>query len=144
MTDQRPEAPRWFWIIAGLALLWNLVGVSAFIADAATGEDAIAAMDDAQRALYEARPSWLFVVYAVAVLTGLAGSIALLARRAVAAPLFAVSFGAIIVQMAYVLFAMGAIDLLGPAAAVFPAILVVIGAGLWRFSLRAKKSALIR
>lgn len=131
--------PRSYWIVAGIALVWMLFGVAAWFMDFLGSEAMVAQMTDAQRELYARRPQWIFLLYAVAIFTGLAGAIGLLARKAWAVTAFAVSLVAAIIQFGYTLFVMGAIELLGVATAVpFPVVVLAIGTALWRFSLRAK------
>ena len=79
-TDVGP--PTWFRVASWLALLWMLSGAAAFAMDLMTDEAALAQMTPAQRELYEARPQWLFAMYAVAIATGLAGAVGLLLRQA--------------------------------------------------------------
>jgi hypothetical protein len=137
--------PRWYWIVAGLAVVWMLFGVLAFIMDPLTDEATLAEMSQAQRELFLARPTWLFVVYGVAVFTGLAGAIGLLLRRAWAVSAFAVSLLFVIVQFIYVLFVMDAIGRIGAAEALpFPILIFVVGAGLLWLSVVARKRGWLR
>lgn len=132
--------PRWYWIVAVLALLWTLLGVLAFIMDPLTDEAALEQMSQAQRELFEARPTWLFVVYGLAVFTGLAGAIGLLMRRAWAVSAFAVSLVFVVIQFVYVLFVLDAIGRIGAAEAVpFPVVIFAIGSGLLWFSIVARR-----
>lgn len=134
------KTPRWYWIVAVLALLWMLFGVLAFIMDPLTDEAALEQMSEAQRELFESRPTWLFVVYGIAVFTGLAGAIGLLMRGAWAVTAFAVSLVFVVVQFVYVLFVLDAIGRIGVAEAVpFPVVIVAIGAGLLWFSIVARR-----
>ena len=138
------KPPTWFWVIAAIALVWMLIGVLSWVMDLMTDEAAIAQMSEAQQQLYRSRPSWIFGVYAVAIFSGLAGTIGLLMRKGWAVSAFAVSLIAIIVQFGYTFLVMDAIRLLGAAAAViFPLVIFAIGAALLWFSLRAKKSGWI-
>jgi hypothetical protein len=131
--------PRWYWLVAGLAVLWMLFGVLAFVMDPLTDEAALAQMSEAERELFLERPTWLFVIYGIAVFSGLAGAIGLLMRRFWAVTAFVVSLAAIIIQFIYVLFVMDAIGRIGAVAALpFPAVIFLIGAGLLWFSLVAK------
>lgn len=132
--------PRWYWIVAGLALVWMLFGVLAFVMDPLTDEAALEQMSEAQRELFEARPTWLFVVYGIAVFAGLAGAIGLLMRRAWAVGAFTVSLVFVVIQFVYVLFVLDAIGRLGIAqAAAFPVVILAIGAGLLWFSITARR-----
>lgn len=137
--------PRWYWVVAGLAVVWMLFGVLAFIMDPLTDEAALAEMSQAQRELFLARPTWLFVVYGVAVFTGLAGAIGLLLRRAWAVTALAVSLLFVFVQFVYVLFVMDAIGRIGAAEALpFPIVIFTIGASLLGLALMARKRGWLR
>ncbi len=132
--------PRWYWFVAGLALVWMLFGVLAFIMDPLTDEAALAQMSEAERELFLARPNWLFVIYGMAVFTGLAGAIGLLMRRGWAVGAFAVSLFFVVVQFVYVLFVMDAIGRIGAAAALpFPLMIFSIGVSLLWFSLHMRR-----
>jgi hypothetical protein len=135
------KPPSWYWVISVLALLWMLFGVFAWTMDLLMDEAALAQMSDAQRQLYAVRPQWLFIVYAIAIFSGLVGAIGLVMRKAWAIPAFWISLIAIIVQFSYTLFAMDAIARLGAAAALsFPIVIFAIGAALLWFAMRAFKS----
>lgn len=124
-------APRWYGIVAVLAVLWMLFGAFALIMDAVTDEAALAELSEAQRQLYAARPAWIFFIYAVAVLSGLAGAVGLLLRKRWAVEVLALSLVAVVVQFSYLLIGMGAVEVLGPAAALpFPLTIFTIGAAL--------------
>jgi hypothetical protein len=74
--------PRWFWVVAVLLVLWNLIGVAAFVGDLLTTPEMRArSMYAYDQHLYAARPGWMLVAYAVATVAGTVGSIALLLRR---------------------------------------------------------------
>lgn len=90
--------PRWFTPVAILALIWNLLGASAYLMDVTISPEAVAEMGEAQRAMYASRPAWFVVAYASAVWFGVAGSLALLRRKRWAKPLFALSLLGLIAQ----------------------------------------------
>jgi hypothetical protein len=123
------KAPRWFWIAAIVALLWSLIGVASYVADVTMSEEALRKLPPAQQQIYDARPAWIVGVYAIAVLSALAGACALLLRRRVATTLFAISLVAVVVQFASV-FALGAIAALGWSAAIFPAFIALAGGAM--------------
>ncbi len=137
MSSQSIKLPVWFWIIAA-ALLWNLIGVAAYVGDVTLSEDALSKLPEAQQSLRSDTPAWLTGVYAIAVFSGAVGSILLLLRKSLATPILVISLAAIVVQMGYVLFGTNAIGALGASAAIFPVIVMVIGALLVWFSAQAK------
>jgi len=132
MSATKTTWPLWFKIAVGAAVLWSLAGVGAYIGDVTMSEETLAGMPEAQRALYETRPGWVVGAYAIAVFAALAGAILLVLRNKLATPLLGVSLLAVIVQMGFVLFGMNAVATLGASAAVFPAVIVILGAAmLW-------------
>lgn len=139
-TTAASKPPTWYWVVSGLAVLWMLFGVMAWVMDLMTDEASLAELSEAQRQLYASRPSWLFAVYGVAIFSGLAGAIGLLLRKSWASMLFGFSLAAIIVQFAYTFFAMHAVEVLGAAAAIpFPLVIFLIGVALVWFAHKARK-----
>ena len=134
------KIPAWFWVLAILAMLWNLVGMAAYLMDVTLSEEALAQLPAAQRNLRAATPPWVTGCYAIAVFAGALGAVALLVRKAWATPLFAVSLAAVILQMGYVFIGMNASEVLGAAAMIFPAIIIVLGIfWLWFSTLSQKR-----
>ena len=126
IDPRRP--PGWFWVVGVLVALWMLVGVLAWCVDLGMSAERLAQMPAAQQQLHAARPQWVFVVYAIAVFTGLAGAILLLLRHKLAKTLFLLSLFAAIVQFGYIFSAMHALALLGPAMALpLPAMVIAVG-----------------
>ncbi|HEY5972949.1 MAG TPA: hypothetical protein VIT22_13485 [Pseudoxanthomonas sp.] len=126
--------PAGFWIIAVLALLWNLLGVVMFFVQTNLPPEALAALPADQRALYEATPAWVNGAFAVAVFAGLLGSVTLLLHRRLALPLFVLSLLAVLVQMGYTYLATPALQVYGPAGLILPIVLIVIAAFLVWFA----------
>ena len=131
----RPAVPVWFWIVAVLALLWELAGCFAFYTQMTMTPEAMAKLPVAQREIWEATPVWINAAYGVAVVVGLAGAILLLLRRRLAATAFLVSLAAVIVQFGYTFLATPILKTmpLGESAP-FPAFVVLMAAGLWWFA----------
>lgn len=90
--------PKWFTPVAILALLWNLLGASAYLMDVTMSPEAVAKLGEAERAMYASRPAWFVVAYASAVWFGVAGSLGLLLRKRWATPLFLLSLLGLIAQ----------------------------------------------
>ena len=90
--------PKWLTPVAILALLWNLLGASAYLMDVTLSPEAVAKLGEAERAMYASRPAWFVVAYASAVWFGVAGSLGLLLRKRWAAPLFLLSLLGLIAQ----------------------------------------------
>jgi hypothetical protein len=129
VTTVTEARPTWYRVASWLAVLWMLTGVMAFVMDLMTDEAALAQMSAAQRELYEARPAWLLAMYAIAVGTGLVGAIGLVLRKTWAVALLWISLIAVVIQFAYTIFGMQAIERLG-AAQVLPLPVFIFVAGV--------------
>lgn len=121
------KPPVWFWIVAVLMLLWNGIGVMAYVGEAMMSADALQALPEAQRTLILGRPAWATAAYAVAVFGGVAGCLLLLIRRRSAVPVLALSLAGVFVQMGHAFLVADAFRLVGPAGTVLPALVIAGG-----------------
>lgn len=114
-------------IIGIVLLLWNLMGVAAWVMQYGMDLSELAKADPVGARIFAEMPSWLWVVYAVAVGAGTLGALLLLMKKAAAATLFLVSLVAVLVQFGYTL---GATDLIPQkgivVAAGFPAFVILV------------------
>lgn len=91
-----------FWIIGVIALIWNGLGVMAYLTRAFATDEMIAALPPEQQAEFLVElPSWVTAAFALAVFCGLLGSILLLLKKKFALHLFFVSALAAIAQHTY-------------------------------------------
>lgn len=82
-----------FWIVAGLALLWNGFGAADYTMTQTGNQAWLEAMqvDPALLAKVKAAPVWATAGWALGVWGGFLGSLALIMRKKLAAPLFLAS-----------------------------------------------------
>ncbi len=64
MTNSSIKPPIWFWIISVLALIWNILGVSAYLAQAYMTDETLAALPEADQAIYANLPAWYTAAFA--------------------------------------------------------------------------------
>lgn len=135
MTAKSMEKPPvWFWIISVVALLWNLMGVLAYLQQAFMTEEALAALSEPERLLLETRPAWATAAFALAVWGGLLGCIALLLRKKWARPVLVISLIGILVQMVHSFFISNNLEVYGPGEISMPILIILIGVGLVFFA----------
>lgn len=133
------KPPLWFWIVAGLALVWNLIGVFSYISTVSMTEEALAAMSEAEAGLYRNAPAWTTGAFAIGVFGGVLGSLFLIMRKSWAVPAFILSLIAVIVQFSYWLFMTQAVAVHGVMnAAMMPITITLTAAALIWFSKTAK------
>nr|WP_299488985.1 hypothetical protein [uncultured Allomuricauda sp.] len=126
-ADSTNKPPVWFWVVSVLALIWNIIGVMSYLAQAYTSIEDLESMTQAQRELFEAQPAWVTGAFAIAVFGGTLGCIALLLRKKWAKPVLIVSLLGVLAQFVYGLFLSNTIEVYGNQAIIFPIIIIVVG-----------------
>lgn len=102
MTNSSIKPPVWFWIVGVVALIWNGMGVMAYLARAFATDEMIAQMTPEQQAEFAVEyPAWVTAAFALAVFCGALGALALLLRKKWAYTLLIVSAVAAIAQHIY-------------------------------------------
>lgn len=139
MTTTTPTKPSVaFWIISVLALLWNLMGVMAYIMQVTMTPETLQALPAAEQQLFTNIPMWATAAFAIAVWGSTLGCILLLLRKKLANAVFTVAYIGIMVQMVHSLFISKSIEVYGPGqAAIMPIMIILIGGFLIWYSRRA-------
>jgi len=125
-----------FWIISILAIIWNLCGCFIwyteyqYFAHPELRDD----LGEAFEAYYETVPSWIYIVFAIAVLTGLIGSILLVMKKKAAVTAFLISLVTVLFVQIHGLFLSGMLKSFGAEALIMPIIVVTIAVFLYFFS----------
>lgn len=135
-TTTQTSSPKWFLIVAGLALIWNLMGVAAYISQMTMD---LSILQDAERLFYASIPAWATAAFAIAVFAGTAGSVALLLKKAWAIPVLIVSLLGVVVQVTHSLLIGDGMDVFGTSALIVPLLTLTIGAALIGFAVMSKK-----
>ncbi len=139
-ADTGSNAPKWFTIVAILALAWNLFGVMAYMMQVNMTADDIAALPAAEQALYNNYPAWAMIAFGVAVFGGTLGSLLLVLKKNLAGPVLQLSLIAALIQMVHSLFIAKAYEVYGPTSLILPLAVIVIAALLVLLAARAKKN----
>lgn len=134
MENYQSGPPKWFWFVAVLAVVWNLMGVMAYVMHVTVSAQTLASMGEAERLLYETTPAWVIAAFAIAVFAGTAGSIALLLRQRWAIAAFALSLVGLFVQFGHTFFLSNAVEVLGAGIAAMPVLVTLIALLLFWFS----------
>jgi hypothetical protein len=126
--------PIWGKIVSVLLIAWNGFGLWSLYTQVTMTPEVMAQLPKAQQAIWNSMPSWLWVIYAVAVLAGTAGAVLLFLRKALAKPLFHLCLVSVILQFGYVLAATPILKTVGLSAAIFPAMIITVAAIQWSLS----------
>jgi len=107
------KIPTWFYLIAGVALLWNLVGAGAVIMNFMITPETLLSLPPEQQQLYAKTPMWSSYASLLAVVAGTLGSLSLLFKKAWAYPLFILSIVGLVVQDIAIFIVVDALEILG-------------------------------
>ena len=129
MSEESISKPTmWFWIIAGVMLAWNLIGLMFYYQQSTLTEAVMleAGLTAQQIAHILDTPAWGHSGYAIAVNAGVLGAIFLLLRKAWAVPFFILSLVGALVQDLDAIVLRDALDAWGTGALWLPIIVLVI------------------
>jgi len=131
----RIKPPAWFWVVSVLALLWNLMGVSAYIVD----KYGLMELTTAQQELADLAPTWSTAAYALAVWGGALGTIALLLRKKWARPVLLISLLGVIANQIYMFFLSNTFEVYGSTEMGLQIFVLIISIALVYFAGIAQK-----
>ncbi len=134
---QASKCPLSFWLVVGLALLWNLFGLFSFYSHFTATPAVIASWPEAQQQVAAATPRWIYAAFAVATIGGVLGSLGLLLRKRWAVPVLLLSLVAIVVQFGSVYALTPAWALSGIGGAILPLCIALFGLFLWWYAGKA-------
>ncbi len=135
MDEEPPQnIPKWFWVIAVSALIWNLMGFVIFYGETFQQEALIVGFEPDQQEWMRSTPRWIYVVFGLSVGTGILGSLLLIAKKKTSLPLFSVSFIAVLIQMIYTMLIAGGLEVMGPSGAIMPCVVIFLAAAWLGFA----------
>ncbi|MEO1168277.1 MAG: hypothetical protein AAFW97_06170 [Pseudomonadota bacterium] len=121
------KPPGSFWAISILLLIWNVMGVFAYLSQVNTSDEQLAqTYPAAEIAILSSAPGWVTGAFALAVFAGLSGVIALLARKSWSRWLFVISLIAVLVQHFWTFFLSGLLDIVGLERVIMPFVVVIL------------------
>lgn len=132
------KTPKWFMIVAIILLVWNLLGVMAYLMQVTMGPEALAALPAAQLELLENTPAWATAAFAVAVNGGVLGCLLLVLKRNLAGFFLKLSLAAVLVQMFHSFFMSKSFEVFGPGGLVMPVMVIIIAIYLVVLASKAK------
>ena len=137
-TNTKP--PTWFLAVAGLAFVWNLIGVAAYFGQVTMD---LSGLPEAQHVFYESIPVWATAAFATAVFAGTMGSLGLLLKKRWAIPVLVLSCIGIVIQMTHSFFLGNGLEVFGTSALILPSATLAIGLALIGFAIYSKNRAWI-
>ncbi len=133
--------PKWFKCVAGIALLWNLLGCVAFFSDLTVSPQDLAKLSAAQQAMHASRPAWSVAATGIAVFGGSLGCLGLLLAKPWSYPLLALSLLGVIAQDLSFFVTNGAAPQVGSTAVILQGVVLVVAISLVLLARKAQKMA---
>ena len=110
------QVPSWFKVVAVIAIIWNLLGIMAYLGQAFMTPEMMAALPQEQQDAFANRPSWVTAVFALAVFGGFLGSLLLLLKKNAAKIVLLISLLSIIANDIYNFIIIDSISMFGMSA----------------------------
>lgn len=120
------KPPASAYIIGGVFLVWNLIGLMFYYQQMTLTPEALANMGDEIATFMEATPVWANAGYAIAVNAGVVASIFLLLRKSWAFPLYVVSLLGVLTQDLDAFVLRDVAGVWGSSAYYLPTVVIVI------------------
>ena len=137
MTEQI-EIPKWFNVTAITALIWNVLGVMAFVMHIMMTPEMLAELPAAEQNLYANTPIWATIAFALSVAACALGCLALILKKTIASQLLILSLASVFVQMYHSFFIIDSMAVYGPGGTVMPIMVIIIAIGLVFLANKAK------
>ena len=100
--------------------------------------EALAALPEAQRQLYESTPAWATAAFAVAVHGGALGCLLLVLKKNLAGLILQLSLAGVLVQMFHSFFMSESFEVFGPGGMIMPVMVLVLAVYLVTLAAKAK------
>lgn len=145
MMASRGSVPWHLWVVGGVALVFNGLGVFDYLMSMTSGAAymASAGMTPEQIAHYEAMPTWMSAVWAIGVWGAFSASVLLLLRRKLALPVFGVSLAAFLISLVYTYLLSDGGEVMGMQVAITSSVITAILVFLvWYSNMMGKRGVL--
>ncbi len=139
-SDRRP----WhLWLVGILGTLWNLVGAFDYVSTQTHYESYMSQFTPEQLEFFYGFPSWVVAFWALAIWGGVLGTILLLLKKRLAAPVLLASFCSMIVTSIHNFALSNGIEVMGGVGLAFSGLIFVFALGLWLYARAMARSGVL-
>lgn len=134
-ASARPHHAPWhLWLVGTLGLLWDSMGAFDYLMTQTQNESYMSQFNPEQLEFFYGFPTWVVAFWALAVWGGVLGTLLLLLRRRVAAPVLLASFLAMIVTSIHSFLLSNGLEVTGGAELAFSGLIFIFALGLWLYA----------
>jgi hypothetical protein len=144
--DTAPAASRtpWhLWVVGILVLLWDVVGAYDYLMTQTQNESYMSQFTPEQLEYFYGFPTWVVAFWALAIWGGLLGTILLLLRKRLAAPVLLGSFASMVVTSIYNFVLSDGLEVMGGTGAAFTAVIFLVAFGIWFYARSMAKKGVL-
>ena len=134
------KAPTWFFVLAAIALAWNLLGAFAVIMNFMITPEEIAMLPLEQQQMYADSPKWATYASLVAVIAGSLGCLCLLLKKELSKPLFLLSIVGLVLQDIGIFVIVDAVSVMGSGVLFMQIFVFIMAVGLYFLSTIASRN----
>lgn len=131
-----------FWLISVTAVIWNLLGVFAYLSQAFMNQDILNALTKPEQNYFNNLPAWVTASFATAVFAGVFGAVSLLFKKKLALLLFMVSLIGLLTQHIFNFFIQDYMEISGQNL-VLPIATISVGVFLVWYTFRLNKKGVL-
>ena len=131
-----------FWLISVTAVIWNLLGVFAYLSQAFMNQDILNALTKPEQNYFNNLPAWVTASFATAVFAGVFGAVSLLFKKKLALLLFMVSLIGLLTQHIFNFFIQDYMEISGQNL-VLPIATISVGVFLVWYTFRLNKQGVL-
>jgi hypothetical protein len=142
MTETQ-KAPKHFWIISVVALLWNLMGAYDYLMTQTKNEAYMAKFTPEQLEFFYGFPLLVVSAWAIAVWGGVLGAVLLLLRKGMAVWVLLASFLCMVVTTIHNFFIADGGEVMGSTGMVFTIFIFAIALGLFLYARTMKSRGIL-
>lgn len=133
-SDVPATPPKHIWIVGAVAILWNAGGAFDYLMTQTQNEGYMGRFTPEQLEYFYGFPTWVVFFWALAVWGAVLGSILLLLRKKLAAPVFGVSLASMVVTSVHNFLLTNGLQVMGVGGAAFTVVIFVVAVGLWLYA----------
>lgn len=143
-SNTKQKTPWHLWVVGIVGLLWNAMGAMDYIMTETRNEQYMSAFTPEQLEFFYGLPIWVIASWAIAVWGGVLGCILLLLRKAIAVPVFMVSFIAMVITSFHNFVISNGLEAIGDTfSLVFSGIIFLAALGFWLYARAMQKRGVI-
>lgn len=140
----KARAPWHLWVVGIVALLWDAMGALDYVMTQTKNPEYMAEFTPEQLEFFYGFPLWVNAAWAIAIWGGILACILLLLRKAIAVPVFLVSWLAMVLTSFHNFVLSNGLEIMGdPFSLIFSAVIFLVALALYFYARAMRNNGVI-